>query len=154
MTFRAAMYKGTRPGLPGIYNWLVRKWTRSNYSHCELIFSTGHAASASYMDKGVRFKVISFDPAHWDFIELPPALERAAFAWFDEHRGQPYDLLGNLHFIAAPVADDKRKWFCSESIAAALGLPDPWRYDPGTLASALTAFSTSPPARAFFMGRP
>lgn len=135
--FRVAMYKGTRPGLPGIYNRLVRWWTRSPYSHCELVFSTGHAASASFMDKGVQIRVIDFDPKRWDFIALPKDLEKTAFEWFEAHRNQPYDVLGNVQFIVARVADDKRKWFCSESIAAALGLADPWRYDPATLASVL-----------------
>jgi hypothetical protein len=135
---RAAFYKGTHSGLPGVYNRLVRCWTKSAYSHVELVFSTGHAASSSYMDGGVRLKVIDFDPAKWDFVELPAHLEKGAREWFEAHRGQKYDLLGNLHFVLSPVADDKRKWFCSESVAAALGLPDPWRYDPGTLASALT----------------
>lgn len=140
MSFRVALYKGTRPGLPGIYNRLVRWWTRSQYSHCEIVFATGHSGSASFEDKGVRFKVINFDPARWDFIELPKHLEKGAFAWFEAHRGMPYDLLGNLRFIIAPISDDKHKWFCSEAAAAALGMPDPWRYDPGALASILTRY--------------
>lgn len=135
---RAAFYKGTRPGIQGLYSRAVRLWTKSLYSHCELIFSEGMAASSSYLDGGVRFKPIEFDPEHWDFVDLPPHLERAAWAWFFAHQGQGYDLIGNVHFIVGPVGDAKNLWFCSESIAAALGLPDPWRYDPGTLASALT----------------
>lgn len=137
---KATFYRGTRPGVPGVYNRLVRWWTRSDFSHAELIFSDGMAASASYMDGGVRVKRIDFDPAHWDFVELPAHLEPAARAWFVEHAGQPYDLLGNLHFLLGPIADDRGKWFCSESIAAALGMPDPWRYDPGVLASSLSSF--------------
>jgi hypothetical protein len=136
---KAAFYRGTRPGLPGIYNRGVRWWTRSPYSHCELIFNDGMAASSSFMDGGVRFKRIDFDPEHWDFVDLPAHLEPTARAWFAAHAGQPYDLLGNLHFLLGPVADDKFKWFCSESIAAALGIADPWRYDPGVLASALSS---------------
>jgi hypothetical protein len=146
---RAAFYKGTRPGIPGLYNHAVRKWTRSNYSHVELAFSTGHAASASFEDGGVRFKTIDFDPDRWDFVDLPAHLERDAFVWFEAHRGQPYDLLGNVQFVLAPVKHDKRRWFCSEAVAAALGLPDPWRYDPGTLASALSLY-TRPANAGFF----
>lgn len=134
---RAALYRGTRPGLPGIYNWLVRWWTRSPYSHVELIFSDGMAASSSFSDHGVRFKAIEFDAEHWDFVDLPGALEQPARDWFAAHAGQPYDLIGNIHFLVGPVADDRQKWFCSESVAAALGMDDPWRYDPAVLASAL-----------------
>jgi hypothetical protein len=152
---RAAFYKGTHAGVPGIYNRLVRWWTRSPYSHVELIFFDGsagidsQAASASYMDGGVRFKWITFDPALWDFVDLPEALASQALAWFSSHEGDAYDLLGNLHFILEPVGDDKRKWFCSEAVAAALGMPDPARFDPGTLHAALT-FINQPAAAGFF----
>jgi hypothetical protein len=149
----AAFYKATHPGLPGVYNRLVRWWTRSTYSHVELVFPTGHAASSSYMDGGVRFKVIDFDPASWDFVELPRAFERQAWEWFEAHRGQPYDLLGNLHFVISPVADDKKKWFCSEAVAAALGMPDPWRFDPGALHAALSLFN-QPAAAGFSLPQP
>ena len=149
MTFRAAFYKGVHAGIPGIYNRGVRWWTRSVYSHVELVFSSGHCASSSYMDGGVRFKVIDFDPDLWEFVELPKCLEKAAFQWFIDHRGQPYDLLGNLHFVVAPVGDNKRKWFCSEAVAAALGILDSSRYDPGTLHSTLR-FANQPPQAAFF----
>jgi hypothetical protein len=148
-TLRAAFYKGTHAGLPGVYNRLVRWWTRSPYSHAELIFADGMAASSSYMDGGVRFKAIDFDPALWDFVDLPDHLAPAAIDWFDAHLGDAYDLLGNLHFVVSPVCDDKRKWFCSEAIGAALGVPDPWRFDPGTLHAALSYF-TQPADAGFF----
>lgn len=141
---KAAFYKGTRPGLAGIYNRLVRWWTKSPYSHVELIFYEGKrlngslAASASNMDGGVRTKVIEFDPDRWDFIELPDSLEDRAWQWFCKHDGAPYDLVGNLQFVLAPIPHSQLRWFCSEAVAAALGIPDPWRYSPGTLASALT----------------
>jgi hypothetical protein len=153
---RAAFYKGTHAGLPGIYNRLVRWWTRSLYSHVELILADGpktgfsYAASSSAMDGGVRFKSIEFDPALWDIVPLPDHMdENAAWHWFINHEGQSYDLLGNVHFVLSPVADDKRKWFCSEACAAALGMPNPERFDPGTLHAALT-FLNQPAHAGFF----
>jgi hypothetical protein len=149
MSLRAAFYKGTHAGLPGVYNRIVRWWTRSQYSYAELIFADGMAASSSQMDGGVRFKAIDFDPALWDFVDLPERLAPTARAWFEAHLGQAYDLLGNLHFVVSPVGDDKRKWFCSEAVAAALGIPDPARFDPGTLHAALSFINQ--PARAGFL---
>jgi hypothetical protein len=152
---RAAFYKGTHAGLPGIYNRLVRWWTRSPYSHVELIFMEGPrtgrglAFSASYMDGGVRDKAIDFDPQKWDFVDLPHELREQAWDWFCAHEGQGYDLLGNLHFILSAVGDDKRRWFCSEAVAAALGMPNPERFDPGTLRAALT-FLNQPAHAGFF----
>jgi hypothetical protein len=134
---KAAFYKGTHPGLPGIYNRLVRWWTRSPYSHVELVFDDGQAASSSAMDGGVRFKAIDFDPALWDFVDLPAALAPAARTWFNAHGGQGYDYLGNAHFVLAPIEGEKRRWFCSEAVAASLGMSEPWRFDPGALANVL-----------------
>lgn len=151
MTLRAAFYRGTHAGLPGLYNRAVRRWTRSAFSHVEIVFSDGQSASASYMDGGVRFKRIAYTSGDWAFVDLPPWLERQARDWFDFHEGDGYDLLGNLHFVLSPVGDDKDRWFCSEAVAAALGFPDPPRYDPGTLHSALTRISTLQPAPAGFL---
>ncbi len=139
---RAAFYKGTRPGLKGQYNRIVRLWERGPYSHCELIFSDGMSASSSFEDGGVRFKRIEFDPARWDFIELPWADEQKARDWFERNKGKAYDLMGNVRFIADPLADGKDKWFCSESLAEALGIEDSWRYGPNALAAVLRSICT------------
>lgn len=153
--FMAAFYKGTHAGVPGIYNRLARWWTRSPYSHVELIFFDGgpgadsQAASSSYMDGGVRFKWFEVDPDLWDLVDLPGHLAEPALAWFDAHEGEGYDLPGNVHFVLSAVGDDKRKWFCSEAVAAALGMPDPARFDPGTLYAALS-FLREPANAGFF----
>lgn len=149
MTFHAAFYRGTRPGIAGVYNYVVRTWTASPYSHVELIFSDGIAGSASFADGGVRLKRIEFSPERWDFIELPAHLEAAARTWFEAHVGAGYDLLGNLQFILAPFGQVERRWFCSEACAAALGMPEAWRYDPPTMASALNLISTQPASAGF-----
>ena len=149
MKFQAAFYKGTRPGLAGIYSRVVRWWTKSDYSHVELVLSTGRAWSSSFEDGGVRSKLIDFDLARWDLVDLPPALEQAAVAWFEAHRGAGYDLVGNLQFVLSPIPHSRGRWFCSEAVAAALGIPDPWRYSPGTLASALTLITQPAPAGFF-----
>lgn len=138
---RVAFYKAIRPGMAAIYSHGVRIITKSIYSHCELIFNNGIAASSSFMDGGVRMKAIDFDPEKWDFIDLPDSYEEKAMQWFRDHDGQGYDLVGNLHFIISVVGDDKNKWFCSESIGAALGLTNPWRFDPGTLYATLKLLS-------------
>lgn len=142
---RAAFYTATRPGLPGIYNRLVRWLDRGPYSHCELIFSDGMAASSSFMDGGVRFKYIEFDPVHWDFVPLPDDLEAAARIWFEDHQGQAYDLWGNARFLLGLLRDSSDKWFCSESIAAALDFIDPWRFGPNGLAAIFKTATQHPP---------
>lgn len=135
-----AFYKGTRPGLAGLYNRGVRLVTKGAYSHAELIFSDGLSASASFADGGVRFKAIEYDPMRWDFEVAPDLLEAAARDWFRKHEGHAYDLLGNVHFLAPMVGDAAGKWSCAESIAEALGFDESWRYCPNSLAAAIRTF--------------
>lgn len=137
-SIKVAFYKGTRPGLAGIYSYAVRGWTRSPYSHVEAIFSDGMAASSSFTDGGVRFKRIAFDPNNWDFLEIE-CDEATVRQWFSLREGKAYDLTGNLSFIIGFIPDGKDKWSCAESVAAALGLPDAWRYSPAILYSVLSS---------------
>lgn len=131
--FRMAFYKGTHPGLPGVYNRGVRAWTRGKYSHVEVVFSDGLSASASYVDGGVRFKKIGYTSDVWDFIELPAELEPAARAYFQKHEGEAYNLLGNVHFVIGLVPAASRKKFCSEAAGGSIGIDESWRFEPNAL---------------------
>jgi hypothetical protein len=149
----AAFYKGTASGISGIYDRGIRWWTRSAYSHVELVLPDGRAASSSYRDGGVRYKHIDFNPEKWDLVALPGQLVAGAIDWFDRHEGDAYDLMGDLHFVLSPIADSEGTWFCSEAVGAALGLPDPARFDPGTLYAVLSFF-TQPASAGFFSSTP
>lgn len=130
---RAAFYIGTRPGISGVYNRFVRAWDSADCSHCELIFSDGLSASASLMDGGVRFKQIDYDPAHWIIIHLGDRFDEAyARQWFEDRVREKakYDLIGQVHFVFQPYRGDKNRYWCSEAVAAALRLREPWRYSP------------------------
>jgi hypothetical protein len=130
---RLAFYKGRRGGFAGLFDAAVRWWTRGPYSHVELVFSDGLAASASQRDGGVRFKPITFHPDRWDFVPVDGD-EDAARAWFAGHWGAAYDYAGLFGFVWRPGKGASRRWFCSEAIAAALGYGDAWRFCPNTLA--------------------
>lgn len=131
-----AFYKGRRWGWHGLVAWLVRTWLAGPYSHCELVFSDGMSASSSWMDGGVRFKRIEFNPERWDMLDVQGD-EEAARTWFLVHEGMPYDVLGLLGFIARPIRGGRRRWFCSEAVMAALGYEESWRFDPCSMRSAL-----------------
>lgn len=133
--FRLAMYKGKG----NLFNGFIRFWDGGIYSHCELVFSDGVCASASYRDgREVRSKMIEMDNGHWDFVELPAHLEWPARLFLQQTEGMGYDLIGQLRFIAAPLRGQRDKYWCSEWIAAALGMKDPWRYGPNGLYAAIT----------------
>ena len=145
-----ALYKGRRDGT-GWRVWaarftdgLTRVLTRGRYSHCEIAVREHTQASvytcysASIRDKGVRCKVMPLPAAKWDLIPLPStpeAHERLQRVW-TETRGQGYDLRGALG-VAFGLRHNRRRWFCSEWCAAALGLPDGWRWSPNDLAAAM-----------------
>ena len=133
---QVAFYKGrTR-----LFNRLVSWWLRGDYSHCELVLNTDKGistcGSASFMDGGVRYKVMRLDPAHWDIVEVAGSPDKAV-QWMYEHEGDGYDVLGLLGFLWRPEEGDTRKWFCSEAVAAMLGFDEPWRFDPMNLYAAL-----------------
>lgn len=131
-----AAYKGTRPGVSGWYNRLGRYIAQGPYSHTELILEEygGVSWSASYMDGGVRPKMIGYSTVDaWDFFKLPKTFsEQQAMDYNQAHAGWKYDIKGNFRFgiaIAVP-SDSKHKEFCSENNLGALGIPDSYKYDP------------------------
>lgn len=135
---RVAFYKGRKR----LFNRVTSWWLRGAYSHCELVLGhdeMGNAicASSSFLDGGVRVKHMVLDPAHWDIVTTPgkPA---DAWAWLQKHQGAAYDVLGLVGFIARVLGHDKDRWLCSEAVAAMLGMPDAWRFDPCSLWAALT----------------
>lgn len=140
---KAAFYRGRKRLFNRVCSW----WLRGPYSHCELILGTdaqgrGICASSSFMDGGVRVKHMVLDPAHWDVIEVGGSAN-AARDWLQVHCGQGYDLLGLVGFVARVLGQDKSRWVCSEAVAAMLGIPDAWRFDPCSLRAALSREMTT-----------
>lgn len=129
MSVRLAMYKARGNWLNRLICW----WTGGPYSHCELVIN-GTCYSSSIRDGGVRGKVMAL-PAHsWDIIDLPWADPQMVQGWFDRHARDRYGWLDLILCQILGMRRDGRGAFCSEACAAALALPDPTRFSPGTLA--------------------
>ena len=139
-----ALYKGHRDGAwyrPGVAaarlsDWIIRTLTGSPYSHCELAVPCADGQydcySSSIRDGGVRLKTMPLPPEKWDLIPVdvsPEQVYEALAATF----GAKYDWIGATGVIAR-WRHDKRKWFCSEWCAWTLGLSNPERFCPGSLA--------------------
>lgn len=125
-----ALYKGRGK----LFDRLIRLWTRSKYSHCELVMPDGRWLSASAMDGGVRAKRIELNLEHWDLIPLPWASKHQIEHTFRANLGRGYDWLGILGSQLVPLTiANPRRMFCSEFCAAALGFPLPQRYSPALL---------------------
>lgn len=129
MTVKLALYKGKGT----FVNAFIRYWTRSEYSHCELVVN-GMCYSSSGMDKGVRRKIINLDDGKWDVIELPWADAESVVAYFaetDHHRYGYFGLITSQLFNRG-IAQDRAQ-FCSEWCARAVGLPSASSYSPASL---------------------
>jgi hypothetical protein len=136
-----AFYKGRKR----LFNRVVSWWTRGPYSHCELVIgrvggnNLSVCWSASFLDGGVRCKQIDLSDGNWDMVPvaMPIQVDAMAIDWWQQHLGQPYDLRGMFGIAFRPLIQRRDKWFCSEAVAASLGIPDAWRFCPNTLAAAL-----------------
>ena len=134
-----ALYKGRGT----LFNRLIRLWTRSIYSHCEIVLPDGRWLSASAMDDGVRDKRIALDLEHWDLIPVPWADLADILDLFITHEGDDYDWFGLFGSQFLPVGlHSRRRWFCSEFCAAALGFPMPQRYSPAQLGEVVQHINT------------
>jgi uncharacterized protein YycO len=148
---KVAFLRSNGAGVESLFSRAVKWWTRGPFWHCELIVDQfgGHASvmSSSLSDGGVRASVIRLND-DWEVVDVPatPEQRERALLWFAAHNGEPYDIRGLFGFVVRRIKGEKGKWFCSESIAAAFGYEDPWRFDPNTLYTMLSrdseAYST------------
>lgn len=138
-----AFYKGPATGFKNVLFHEAVCWkTDSEYSHVELVFDidlfgVGTCWSSSARDGGVRRKQIDLTSGHWDVFDVSQIFdsheEAYALAWFETRVGAKYDYFGLLFFVVHLRTEDRRAYFCSEAVAAALQLRDPWKYPPGKL---------------------
>lgn len=110
---------------PGrIVDKLIRWWTKSLYSHCEIYFPDGKAYSADAWDShsGVRYKEFIPNPESWDFVNLElDESKLLQLREFCNYRvGAKYDWLGLFGFVIPFIKQDSKRWFCSEVCGAAL----------------------------------
>jgi hypothetical protein len=134
-----ASYKARREGWQGLVNGAVQWLTKSQYSHTELCLGNPFenpviCISASGIDGGVRSKIMQLKPEHWDTVPMPWVDHYAAIHFLRAEQGAKYDYAGVLRFLLPwAVSASKSRWFCSEAVAAMVGLDDPWRFSPADL---------------------
>ena len=122
MVIKIAFYKGQGDWI----NRIVRWWTKSEYSHAELILPDGLTWVGISPFKGsvLRSKKRKFfSELEWDFIELSVSEEQLSVIneFYDSTKGSSYDWFGMLLSQFLPFhIKQKEKWYCSEWIAYAL----------------------------------
>ena len=140
MTVFIAFYKGGRrkgeSPLKYAWDYAVRLRTASPYSHCEIAIEQGwgvyECISSSMRDGGIRGKAMQLPKDRWDI--LPCTLtEREAREWLSREQGKAYDYAGALRFVLPFLRQAPQKWFCSEFVAAALGIDNPSGQTPASV---------------------
>ena len=96
--------------------------------------------SSSVRDGGVRAKTMLLPADKWDLIPLPDSINEHGQLdrLYRNTVSQPYDWFGAVG-VVFKTRQRGDKWFCSEWCAAALGLPDCWRWSPNDLAAIVSA---------------
>lgn len=134
-----ALYKGKGTAM----NALVRYFTKSAYSHCEIAIDTKdgygnfHCYSASLRDGGVRHKTMPLPKEKWHLIPVllsPEWVKR----FYGNTQGKKYDFLGVIGTVLG-IPHSKSRYFCSEWAAECLGYHRPASYTPCTLSKKVKA---------------
>ena len=164
---RLASFHGTRAGLTGLGNMLIRLRLRGIYSHSEIVFEPGDGVDHLMPDgtcqpdaQGALWCVSStglerISPwsrrrpgkrggvrfkriALGDKWTLDPVSNpERAARWAVENEGRLYDWQLILGFLAWAVPHKRSRVMCSEACAEMLGLGDAWRFDPCVLRAAV-----------------
>ena len=135
---KVAFYKGKRR----LFNRFVSWYLHGEFSHVELVlYTVGHEAmcvSSSFMDGGVRKKLINLNNPNWVVVEVKGYSVNHMTTWLRDNMGKPYDWIGLFGFVWRRNRGMAKHWFCSEAVAAMLNFDEPWRFDPMDLYQILT----------------
>ena len=122
MQIRVAFYKA-----PG--NWknkVIRWWTKSPYSHAELILpdKVTTISISPFLSSTVNARIKKeWDPGKWDFVDFEITAQQLGVIqeFYQSTAGCRYDWIGMLCSQFLPFhIKRKGKWYCSEWIAYAL----------------------------------
>ncbi len=130
-------------------NKLIGWYTRSKYSHAELI--VGDMMYSSSPDEScVRGREHIVDNEQWDYIDVYVPNYNSMVNFISLTIGSEYDSMGIFGFVI-PFQDSERRYFCSEWVSKALLIggvnkffaTSPSRISPGRLYSLLKAGSAT-----------
>jgi hypothetical protein len=126
MYIRIAFYKGRGSW----HNRLISWWTKSPYSHAELILPDGItwiSISPFVNCKVTARPKVDYASDEWDFIsfEITAQQHKTILKFYDQTAGCGYDWFGMFLSQFLPFHIKQRnRWYCSEWIAYALMLSD------------------------------
>lgn len=106
------------------YSRVIGKWTKSNYSHVEIIINKDWISSVE--GKGVHIKPLKPKKDEYDYLDLGTVSvtseqHSTLYTWLYRQNNKKYDTTGILFSQILPLRLDNRdKWFCSELVTKIL----------------------------------
>lgn len=102
-----------------LYSKVIRFWTKSEYSHCELIIDNDWISSGNPAGSGVMVKPLEKLRDNYDYIEVEvhSIYKNKIFNFIRSQENTKYDWLGA--FLGGGLdlnIGEKSKWFCSELV--------------------------------------
>jgi len=122
MEIKVAFFKGDG----NWHNHIVRWWTKSPYSHAELVLPDGKtwiSISPFLTSKVSKRNKPTYDKAKWDLINVKITSEQldTIMEFYKQTEGCGYDWAGMLLSQFLPFSVKRKScWYCSEWIAYAL----------------------------------
>jgi len=101
-----------------IVDKFISWFSRSKYTHVELILSDGYMYSSSGRDNGVRRKKHIENDKIWTYFKVHGD-EKTILSFYEKTKDCKYDMMGILGF-GLPLRDRTNRWFCSEWCCNAL----------------------------------
>lgn len=111
---------------------MIRWWTNSKYSHCELYVDKNLIGISS--NEGVRIKKEILNPNKWDLLTIPKKYDVDYINFFNKTKGKKYDWLGIiLSNVFNRGIHNKNKYTCSEWLIECIDkslniIPEPKKY--------------------------
>lgn len=127
-------------GKGNIVDKAIRLWTKSKYSHVELILNDEwYSTSPRLLQVSKRYINPNIDS--WEYVEIEiDTLHISDF--YEKTAGKKYDWLGIALSQFMPFdTQSKDRWFCSEWCAEALKLSSSNRYSPEKLYQHVKGYS-------------
>lgn len=122
MKIKIAFYKGKGTWANAVVRW----WTKSVYSHAELVLPdnvTWIGISPFLKSVVTKRLVLEYNCDKWDLVEIDISADQyeLIMQFFEDTKGQGYDWIGMLlsQFLPCKIKHRER-WYCSEWIAYAL----------------------------------
>jgi hypothetical protein len=117
---KIAFYKGNSDSsfISRVKDFLIRKWTKGPYSHCEIVLEENWYSADSRNNIVRKESESNINPQDkWDYLKFLISEESSEQlkTFFEKEEGKKYDWKGIIFSQILPLKKhDHDKWFCSE----------------------------------------